>query len=529
MNAMISSAQALEMNAFEAAGALFFELVEALRSAEGRAMDLSQLEKLLVEGGQELLRKLLQGHMDLRSRDSVEGPVVGDDGKGRTDRHRRARKVETVFGEVEVDRERFQAEGLSGRAPLDGALNLPRERMSLSVRRRIAEECARGAYDAAVDCLRATSGAKVAKRQAQQAVERAAVDFEDFYRSRREAETCPAVAEADGSILVLTCDGKGVPMRKDSLREPTRKAAEKVEPKLRTRRSKGEKAHRKRMATVAAVYTIAPFVRTPDDVLAALRFCDEQPAAALERKKRPRPEHKRVWANVTEPVEHVIHELFAEAMDRGADKRNLVALVDGNEVQLGDILVTAEEYQLSVTVIIDFIHVLEYVWRAGTAFHPEGTKALEAWVHERMRRILSGEASRVAGAIRRSATRRKISGAARTAVDACANYLIKYQSFMRYDEYLAAGYPIATGVIEGACRYLVKDRMEITGARWSLAGAEAVLRLRSLRASGDFDEYWAFHEQQEYERNHVSTYADGQVPSLSRQGGCLHTHLRVVK
>lgn len=525
---MMSAAQALDLGAFEAAETLFFGLMEVLRSTEGRTMDLSELEKLLQEGGQELLRKLLEGHLELRGRDTVTEPVVGDDGARRGDRHRRSRKVETVFGEVEVERERFQAPGLGGRAPLDGALNLPPDRMSLSVRRRIAEESARGAYESAVESLQKTSGAQVAKRQAQQAVERSAVDFEDFYRARREAETSPEVAEAEGSILVITCDGKGIPMRKNSLREATRKQAEAAQPKLQTRRTKGQKAHRKRMATVAAVYTIAPFERTPEEVMAALRRSEETPPLAAERK-RPKPEHKRVWASVKEPVEHVVHELFAEAMDRGAERRQLVALVDGNEVQLGDILVAAEEYDLPITVIVDFIHVLEYLWRAGTAFHREGTRELEDWVHERMLRVLKGKASSVAGAIRRSATRRKFSKAERAAIDTCANYLIKYKEFMRYDEYLAAGFPIATGVIEGACRHLVKDRMEITGARWSLKGAEAILRLRSLRASGDFEEYWAFHEAREHERNHASTYVDGRVPEMQPASSSDKPRLRLVK
>jgi hypothetical protein len=97
-------------------------------------------------------------------------------------------------------------------------------------------------------------------------------------------------------------------------------------------------------------------------------------------------------------------------------------------------------------------------------------------------------------------------------VDACANYLLTYAPYLKYNHYLAQGFPIATGVIEGACRHLVKDRMEVTGARWSLTGAEAVLRLRALRSSHDFDEYWNFHETKEYERNHRSLYADGIVP-----------------
>jgi len=103
-------------------------------------------------------------------------------------------------------------------------------------------------------------------------------------------------------------------------------------------------------------------------------------------------------------------------------------------------------------------------------------------------------------------------------VDKCANYLLKYAEFLRYDQYLVSGLPIATGVIEGACRHLIKDRMDLTGARWSLQGAEAVLRLRSLRSSGDFEEYWRFHEKEELERNHVTRYA-GPIPLTQGSDG----------
>jgi hypothetical protein len=119
----------------------------------------------------------------------------------------------------------------------------------------------------------------------------------------------------------------------------------------------------------------------------------------------------------------------------------------------------------------------------------------EQWVSERLLRILGGHASDVAAGIRRSATRRELVN--RKAADECAQYFLNHKAYLRYDEYLASGFPIATGVIEGAFRHVVKDRMDLTGARWSLAGAEAILRLRSLRASGDFDEDWRFHEQQE--------------------------------
>ena len=97
---------------------------------------------------------------------------------------------------------------------------------------------------------------------------------------------------------------------------------------------------------------------------------------------------------------------------------------------------------------------------------------------------------------------RKIKDSQRKGIDKCDNYLLKDKSYLRYDKYLLAGFPIASGVIEGACRYLVKDRMDLTGARWGLRDAEAVLKLRALRASGDFDDYWKFHCDEELKRNY---------------------------
>lgn len=101
---------------------------------------------------------------------------------------------------------------------------------------------------------------------------------------------------------------------------------------------------------------------------------------------------------------------------------------------------------------------------------------------------------------------RMLSKSAREPADRCADYLLKYAPMMQYHEYLDEGFPIATGVIEGACRHLIKDRLDITGARWSLRGAEAVLKLRSLKSSNDFDAYWHYHKAQELRRNHESRY-----------------------
>lgn len=145
-------------------------------------------------------------------------------------------------------------------------------------------------------------------------------------------------------------------------------------------------------------------------------------------------------------------------------------------------------------------------------FFAEGDAAAEVWVRHRALAVLEGKATDVAAGIRRRATTAGLAKAKRKKAEDCARYLINKAAYLDYPAALAAGWPIATGVIEGTCRYLVADRMDITGARWSIKGAEAVLKLRALRCNGDFDDYWRFHLDQERRRVHEARYANGVVP-----------------
>jgi hypothetical protein len=299
-------------------------------------------------------------------------------------------------------------------------------------------------------------------------------------------------------------------MRHEDLRPATQKAAENTARKLSSRVCKGEKRNRKRMAEVATVYTVARWERTPMDVVQSLRPLRDTSTP------RPRPVNKRVWASIAKTTSEVITEAFAEALRRDPDRRRRwVVVVDGNLDQLALVRKAARKAQVDVTIIIDVIHVLEYLWKAAYCLYDEGSKQAEDWVELRLIDLLSGRrGGHVACTLRRHAEQRGLEGEQRAAIDRAAGYLVKYTRLLRYDRALADGLPIATGVIEGACRYLVKDRMDRTGARWSLGGAEAVLRLRALRASGDFDAYWAFHIEREHERNHRRRYANEVAPCL---------------
>jgi len=483
----------------------FESTVKYLDSKEANGMTHSALERELEKQGRELMRQLLQDHLDARGPGKITAEVHGADGTQRSRIRLQERDLETVFGTVEILRAGYGQEGTSSLHPFDAELNLPPERYSHELRRRVAEETAKNSFDEVELSIQGNTGGAVPKRQIAQLAARAAQDFDAFYQQRHAQA---AAQRETGSVLVLSADGKGVVMRTEDLREATRKAAGVRKHKLATRLSKGEKRNAKRMATVAAVYTIAPYVRQPESIIRAkISLLETAPP-------RPRPENKRVWASLEKTPEQIIEKMFQEAEYRDPQRhKNWVALVDGNKTQIRFLRQMARENRIDLTIIVDWIHVTGYIWAAGRAFHPEGTSVLEGWVQQRLLEILRGNAGLVAGGMRRSATLRGLIPAARKPVDLCAHYLKTYAPYLKYNRYLAQGFPIATGVIEGACRHLVKDRMDVTGARWSLSGAEAVLRLRALRSSQDFDEYWSFHEAREYERNHQALYADGLVPT----------------
>jgi hypothetical protein len=375
-------------------------------------------------------------------------------------------------------------------------LNLPVEKHSHGLRRLAALEAARGSYADTAAAIERVTGVRLGRRQVEQLAARAAADVDAFY-------TAHAPDPAPDDVLALSFDGKGVVMRPDGLRQATAKAA--ASQKLSTRLSKGEKRNRKRMAEIAAVYDLTPAPRTIADILPY--DPGRQPSPA------PRAAGKWLHASVTDDAATVIAAGFTEADRRDPDRqRTWVALVDGNAHQIDRIRAEARTRRLTVPIVVDFIHVLEYIWKAAWCFHPEGDPNAEQWVRTQARQILTGRAGIVAAAIRRKATYHGLDPGGRRNADTAADYLLAKKPYLDYPTALANGWPIATGVIEGACRHLVKDRMDITGARWGLPGAEAILKLRALTSNGDFDRYWTWHLTQEHQRVHASRYLAGVIP-----------------
>jgi hypothetical protein len=421
----------------------------------------------------------------------------------------------TKFGQVTVSRIAYRVPGRPNVHPLDAELNLPEEKHSHGMRKLAAVESARGSIEAAGAAVTRATGVKIGKRQLEELARRCAAHVDAFYL-QRVIEPAP-----DGWALVLTFDGKGIVMLPGALRPATAKAAAAAEGKLATRLSPGEKNGRKRMAELACVYDAAPVPRTPEDIIstpAQKRKKKKKAQAGKSKTKgkgKPRePQARGKWltASVTDDIPAVITAAFDEAERRDPQhKRERAVLIDGNNTQIEAVTAEAGRRGITVTIVIDFVHVLEYLWKAAWSFFDKGEPAAEEWVAAQARTILRGKAAQVAAGIRRRATTYGYSPAERAGADECARYLGNKKNYLDYAAALAKGWPIATGIIEGACRHIVKDRMDITGARWGLEGAEAILRLRAVIANGDFEDYWRFHLRREHERIHHAKYRDGLV------------------
>lgn len=494
-----------EPDPYSASRDAFERLISTLSGGPATDMPHDALEVQLEQLGRELLRQLMQDHLDLRARqeeDTVRAdggqPVVpGPEGQLRTWRERGHRRLLTcVFGPVRVTRIAYRGRGVPNVHPADGELSLPAGRHSRGLARLAVLESVRGSFDQAAAAIERRCGKVLGKRRLEELVVAAAVDIAAYYAMKIPT---PCTREMP---LIIQIDGKGVVMRPEALREATRQAAARTAAAgRRGRLAPGEKPNRKRMATVACVFDTTPAPRRPHDIV-------HPPGGRSEaRPPRPGPKAARKWctASVIRPPEQIVADAFDQAEARDPQHlRDWIVLVDGARHQLDLIHTEATRRAIRPNILLDFIHVAEYCWTAAHAFHPPGSREAETWTADKLTAILAGHADRAATEMTAQAAAEQLPTARREQVTTCHRYLTGHLDQLHYDTALAAGWPIATGAVEGACRHLIADRLDITGARWGLNGAEAILQLRALITNGDFEDYWNFHAAREHQRLYPS-------------------------
>lgn len=396
------------------------------------------------------------------------------------------RRYVSIFGELTISRTVYGTRETQKHevVPTDALLGLPDSEFSYVLQDWNQSLCVQGSFEES----RRTVERILGIGQSVRSLEQMNVSMADTVEVFQASAPAPPAAE-EGSILVFTADGKGVPMRRDAQTDP---------PAVRGRRKKGEKANKKRMACVGGVYTIEPFVRTAEDVVDEVLRDQCKP-------DRPAPCHKQLRAELTREIDGVevnakarIFSWFAEQMKaRNPKDRKLAACVMDGERALWRMLGAMVP---GVLCILDLFHVLEYLWQAAHCFHPENSPQAKTFVTDRLLRLLRGEVGYVIGGLKQMATKQNLRGSRARQLSAVINYFHHHRRFMQYDVYLAAGLPIGSGVAEGACRHLVKDRMELTGMRWRTPGAQAMLRLRAVHINGEWDDFQAHRITQENRR-----------------------------
>lgn len=475
----------------EQMAAVFVELKELMYQARLRGEPVHVVEKQLREVTRKMNLLAVEAYIEMHGTGDVGPETVSPQGQ-QMDRlpETKWRPYHSVFGPVNIERTIYSAGNHQREyAPLDALLGLPEGKFSF-VLQDFAQMLG-------VD-LSWTKDCEVLERllgtscyvSSLENMNRHMAEGVPEYREQRES---PPI-EKEGAIFVASGDGKGIVMRKPP------SESEPPAPSIVPPATKGPKPGRKSMSVVGTLYSVDPYVRTPAEMLDILFRETPRPK---DEPPRPLPCGKHVWAALDEMFiddegkSNTLPGLFttfdwlaSEWKKRDPKhKRPLVKLMDGERRlwEMANFCFPRGGHPGDVE-ILDIMHVAEYLWDAAAALETH-REHQEAFFHDKMGRILKGEVRAVITNLRLLATRRKLHGEKRKAINATCTYFEANLDRMRYDEYLAKGYPIASGAVEGACRHLVKDRLERTGMRWVREGAQSMLNLRSLWINGEWDDY----------------------------------------
>lgn len=396
----------------------------------------------------------------------------------------------SIFGDVPINRAYFWEKGCGkGIFPLNGILNLPERHHSYVLQKWAEMIAVDSTFDKARSVIHEILGINIWSKQMEEINREAGEHVDEYYKDNPPEEQ-------EEPILVVEVDCKGIVMKKE----------EKAENKVRL--NKGEKPNKKKMATVTAVFGTERNVRKVEDIVKEEAESKEKEKdnslhiIKLDTKDEPKPQNKQVRATLK--GKDVAFERVAEEVEKRDphNKCERVALMDGESALEKNTL----QYLPGFIIILDLFHVMEKLWKLCYFFCKEGTTEAREWVKKYLLMLLTGKVGYMIGSIKQMVTKGKFTKSKKEKIYKILKYLEKRKAYMRYDEYLAKGYPIGSGVVEGLCRSFVKDRMELSGMRWIKIGAEAMLELRSAKVNGAWTEFWDHYIEAKKDELYPSQY-----------------------
>lgn len=377
----------------------------------------------------------------------------------------------SIFGAISIRRAYYHAAGSPGTFPLDGELNLPDRGYSYLVQEFSSRLAITMSYESAQEILSSFFPVKMPIRSLESIVGDLPGEVDQFYEKQAPPDIDPQAV-----VTVATVDKKGVVIRKPGIDEAGVQSVP-INP---------DKPGKKKMATVISTYVTQRHVRTPDDIVSEM-------SDAARSDSKPKPQNKLTWGSLTEGPEKTVARLKKSVGRRLPKGNELVCLLDGER----SLWALVYAYFPAAFFVLDIFHVLEHLGKAALCFYDEGSPQAREFVTERLKMLLGGRAGRLIGGLKQMLTKQDLSGSKRHCLEQVIGYLERNRKHMRYEICLAKGYPIGSGVIEGACRNLINDRLELAGMSWTLQGAESVMRLRAVNINKNWDEFWTYRRRQE--------------------------------
>jgi len=449
--------------------------------------DAGEMEKAIFTRAMQIALFALKAYFAVKGTGDIGPEISLSDGKIlQKQKGFSGRDYFSIFGKLKVPRTCYRTEGESGVMPLDAEANLPERCYSYLLQEWMNFFSTRETFGESHLSIHKLLGLDISPSRFEVVNRESSQHYDQFYEVKELPESC-----SEGELEVIGFDGKGVPVIK-------KEAA-----KLKARQGKGEKRQKKKEAMVGVSYTVNRNIRTPEEVAGHLVYPEESRKKKKDKNEKSAPVRGcniRRMASLERTKEAVVREIVNDAQRRNPDqKRQMVVVMDGalHLWSLVELVLKGIEY----TGILDIIHVVEYLWKAVNAMNGEKNSDNKQWVYKHLVYILEGRVGWVIVILKKILDTGKLSKSRKEAISDVIRYFENHREWMQYDKYLQSGYPVGSGVVESTCGHTVKDRMEGTGRRWSIEGAESTLLLRSVYTSNDWDAYWASH--MEIERNRL--------------------------
>jgi hypothetical protein len=409
----------------------------------------------------------------------------------------------SIFGPITIKRAYYwKKDCTEGISPLDHRLNLPEGKFSYTLQDMALRLLISGPYREALETVERIFKVKLWPEAIKAMVIRASSYVNSFYKGVKN------YSETEGPVIAVTMDCKGIPM------VPTERSTKK-EPKVR--REKGDKRKGLRCdAVVTSHFTFYPASRTPQDLVKALmhQYTEEE---KKEQKRLEKEAHLQGGLSPREPInkqtlasmdgkEKAFERLAEQLLYRNPKQdKKIIVLIDrasSLENRFKEEVKKRKWRKRVDAYILDIFHATEYLWEAGNTLYGEKNPKRQKWVEEKLTAILEGRTGRVVGAMREiiKKDKKNLITRQKESLQKTITYFENHKHMMKYNEYLQKGYPIGTGVIEGACGCLVKDRTDRSGMKWTHEGVQAILNLRAVNQNGDRDKYFGYYMSMEQQR-----------------------------